>query len=327
MCSWICPGKRTGLCKALLAAARACDISWLPMPWHSLSASAGPCKRTAMWKNDKVLLLLFANHRMGTVCCAHTGEKIWRMPMEDSYWEQMKSPIADMKNTGGRMGGAITAALFLREFVNIDKVRALLIGLVPPQSPQSHRVQVPGTCTVLLWLWLWLHFWVCREDHFGARFELCLLSCAACQLQRCLSVTCAPTSLTRTRVLAAIQCHIITGKAELCTVQCNGLCHEQFPFEHPWRFMIRLYAFLYSPRHLVTFSTFTSYVSGGVGARGHSRAGVGREGRGRYRFWRAHPCRMGRCAGQLMSKIHWRLCSPVSARCLQIRLPLSWASS
>ena len=44
------------------------------------------------------------------------------MPMEDSYWEQMKSPIADMKNTGGRMGGAITAALFLREYVDTDKV-------------------------------------------------------------------------------------------------------------------------------------------------------------------------------------------------------------
>ena len=44
------------------------------------------------------------------------------MPMEDSYWEQMKSPIADMKNTGGRMGGAITAALFLREYVDTEKV-------------------------------------------------------------------------------------------------------------------------------------------------------------------------------------------------------------
>lgn len=35
---------------------------------------------------------------------------------------QMKSPIADMKNTGGRTGGAITAALFLRKFVDTDKV-------------------------------------------------------------------------------------------------------------------------------------------------------------------------------------------------------------
>ncbi len=50
------------------------------------------------------------------------GEKLWRMPMEESYWEQMKSPIADMKNTGGRMGGAITAALFLREYVDTEKV-------------------------------------------------------------------------------------------------------------------------------------------------------------------------------------------------------------
>ena len=46
------------------------------------------------------------------------------MPMEESYWEQMKSPIADMKNTGGRMGGAITAALFLEKYVDADKARA-----------------------------------------------------------------------------------------------------------------------------------------------------------------------------------------------------------
>ena len=36
---------------------------------------------------------------------------------------QMKSPIADMKNTGVRYGGAITAALFLRQFVDTDKAR------------------------------------------------------------------------------------------------------------------------------------------------------------------------------------------------------------
>ena len=48
---------------------------------------------------------------------AAAGEKLWRMPLEDAYWEQMSSPIADMKNTGMGKGGAITAALFLREFV------------------------------------------------------------------------------------------------------------------------------------------------------------------------------------------------------------------
>lgn len=45
------------------------------------------------------------------------GEKFWRMPMEESYFEGMKSEIADMKNTGPRPGGSITAALFLKQFV------------------------------------------------------------------------------------------------------------------------------------------------------------------------------------------------------------------
>lgn len=37
------------------------------------------------------------------------------MPLEDSYWEMMKSGVADMVNTGGRAGGSITAALFLKQ--------------------------------------------------------------------------------------------------------------------------------------------------------------------------------------------------------------------
>ncbi|MBS9390879.1 MULTISPECIES: leucyl aminopeptidase [unclassified Dolichospermum] len=45
------------------------------------------------------------------------GEKIWRMPMEDKYFDGLKSGIADMKNTGPRYGGSITAALFLKQFV------------------------------------------------------------------------------------------------------------------------------------------------------------------------------------------------------------------
>ncbi len=44
------------------------------------------------------------------------GEKMWRMPLDDDYKEQLKSPFADMANVGGRPGGSITAALFLSEF-------------------------------------------------------------------------------------------------------------------------------------------------------------------------------------------------------------------
>lgn len=45
------------------------------------------------------------------------GEKMWQMPMFEEYKEQYKSDVADVKNTGGRYGGAITAAQFVGEFV------------------------------------------------------------------------------------------------------------------------------------------------------------------------------------------------------------------
>lgn len=46
------------------------------------------------------------------------GEPIWPMPMSDDYKELIKSDVADMKNSGGRYGGAITGAKFLEEFVD-----------------------------------------------------------------------------------------------------------------------------------------------------------------------------------------------------------------
>jgi leucyl aminopeptidase len=45
------------------------------------------------------------------------GEKVWELPMYDEYKDQIKSDVADMKNTGGRGAGSITAAMLLREFV------------------------------------------------------------------------------------------------------------------------------------------------------------------------------------------------------------------
>jgi leucyl aminopeptidase len=46
------------------------------------------------------------------------GDRVWPMPLFEDYREQIKSEIADMMNTGGRAAGSITAALFLREFVD-----------------------------------------------------------------------------------------------------------------------------------------------------------------------------------------------------------------
>jgi leucyl aminopeptidase len=44
------------------------------------------------------------------------GEKMWRLPLDDEYKDNIKSTIADIVNSGGRWGGAINAAMFLREF-------------------------------------------------------------------------------------------------------------------------------------------------------------------------------------------------------------------
>lgn len=45
------------------------------------------------------------------------GERYWELPMYEEYKESLKSSVADMQNTGSRWGGASTAGLFLKEFV------------------------------------------------------------------------------------------------------------------------------------------------------------------------------------------------------------------
>jgi leucyl aminopeptidase len=65
---------------------------------------------------------LFGNHDAwrDTVLRAsdRAGDRSWPMPTFTDYFEQLKSEIADFTNTGGRPAGAITAALFIKEFVN-----------------------------------------------------------------------------------------------------------------------------------------------------------------------------------------------------------------
>lgn len=48
------------------------------------------------------------------------GDPLWRFPLGDAYDKMIDSPIADMKNIGGRFAGSITAAQFIKRFVNDD---------------------------------------------------------------------------------------------------------------------------------------------------------------------------------------------------------------
>ncbi|KAK7291954.1 hypothetical protein RIF29_07526 [Crotalaria pallida] len=81
-----------------------------------------------------------------------SGEKLWRMPLEESYWESMKSGVADMLNTGGRQGGAIGAALFLKQFVD-EKVQWLHIDMAGPVWNEKKRSATGfGIATLVEWV-------------------------------------------------------------------------------------------------------------------------------------------------------------------------------
>lgn len=73
------------------------------------------------------------------------GEKVWRLPLEPEYRSLIESDIADMKNTAGRWGGAITAALILAEFVG-DTPWVHLDIAGPGRSEKSeHYISTGGT--------------------------------------------------------------------------------------------------------------------------------------------------------------------------------------
>jgi hypothetical protein len=74
--------------------------------------------------------------RLATVGLA-TGEKVWRMPMGAAYDKLIDSKFADMKNTGGRYAGSITAAQFLKRFVGETPWAHLDIAGTAMGSPES----------------------------------------------------------------------------------------------------------------------------------------------------------------------------------------------
>jgi leucyl aminopeptidase len=66
-----------------------------------------------------------------------TGERLWRMPMGPEYDKMIDSKFADMKNTGGRFGGSITAAQLLQRFVGKTPWAHLDIAGTAMGSPQT----------------------------------------------------------------------------------------------------------------------------------------------------------------------------------------------
>jgi leucyl aminopeptidase len=71
-----------------------------------------------------------------------SGEKVWPLPCDDEYAEEMKSKIADLKNIGSKWGGASTAAAFLRQFVGDAKWAHLdIAGMDLFSSPNEYATE------------------------------------------------------------------------------------------------------------------------------------------------------------------------------------------
>jgi leucyl aminopeptidase len=66
-----------------------------------------------------------------------TGERVWRLPLDKAFDKQIDTPIADMKNIGGRNAGSITAAQFLQRFVNGVPWVHIDIAGTAMESPKS----------------------------------------------------------------------------------------------------------------------------------------------------------------------------------------------
>ncbi len=71
-----------------------------------------------------------------------SGERFWELPMLEDYRELIRSDVADMKNTGGRQAGSITAAMLLREFAeDADWIHLDIAGTSTASSSKGHLVK------------------------------------------------------------------------------------------------------------------------------------------------------------------------------------------
>ena len=71
-----------------------------------------------------------------------SGERYWKLPLWEEYFDSLKSDIADMKNTGSRWGGASTAGVFLQKFVKDVKWAHIdIAGVAFLEKPQKELIK------------------------------------------------------------------------------------------------------------------------------------------------------------------------------------------
>lgn len=128
------------------------DVLWYaqefetPAAMVDLATLTGACivalghENAAVYSNDE-------RFAAGFLKAAETeGEGAWRMPLGKAYDDMLKSPIADMKNVGGRPGGSITAAQFLKRFVK-DEMPWIHLDIAGVASLKSESTFAPKGAT------------------------------------------------------------------------------------------------------------------------------------------------------------------------------------
>lgn len=129
--------------RLVLADALALAVEHQPDLMVDLATLTGACKVAlggkiagVMGNDDTLVRRIVALGR-------ETGERMWHLPLPDDYRSQLKTPMADMRNIGGRWAGALTAALLLQEFVSdVPWVHLDIAG--PARWVENEHYQVKG---------------------------------------------------------------------------------------------------------------------------------------------------------------------------------------
>jgi leucyl aminopeptidase len=79
----------------------------------------GSVRAGLLSNNDELSAALFASGEK-------TYERLWRLPLDEEYFEQIKGDDSDIKNSGGRRAGSIIGGVFLKQFVTDETAWAHL---------------------------------------------------------------------------------------------------------------------------------------------------------------------------------------------------------
>ncbi len=116
---------------------------WRPAAMVDVATLTGACMVALGWTTAGVMGPDGPVVEGVLAAAQRAGEEAWRLPLVESLADNLKSERADLKNSGDRMGGAMSAALFLQKFVG-DTAWAHLDIAGPSHSPKERGYVAPG---------------------------------------------------------------------------------------------------------------------------------------------------------------------------------------